>query len=67
MVQFYDYDLQTDGPTQATDYLASIVFNLLQQLTKGPADTMTRSMPHDDGFETPECYANNLDGQSDRR
>lgn len=51
MVQFYDYGLETDDPTKAADYLASVFFNLLVQLANGPSHTVFRGTPDDTGCE----------------
>lgn len=53
IVQYCDYDMQNDDPAKAADCLASVVFNLLLQITERPAYTVTRGTPDDNGFEAP--------------
>lgn len=47
----YDVDIYTESPTMGADYLASVLFNLHVQITKGPAYTVTRSTVDDKAFE----------------
>ena len=49
----YDGDRAPNmDPMKRADYLSSVLFNVLLQLTKGPAYVLTRGTPDDNGFET---------------
>lgn len=38
-------------PNKKADFLSSVLFNVLVQMTKGPVYIVTRTTPDDDGFE----------------
>lgn len=52
MAVFYEVDFYNGNTTMGADYLASVLFNLVLQITKGPAYTVTRTTVDDKRFET---------------
>lgn len=52
MTQFRDMVFKTTDPTNPPDGLPIVLFNILLQLTNGPAYAVTTTTPDDNGFDT---------------
>lgn len=52
LTPIHDTSIPEDGWMRGYDYMASVLFHILLQVTKGAAYTVTRTTVDDNGFDT---------------